>query len=616
MTDFSGPVLPNLLHQYSTLLPDLTPCLKQLNSLSEQPADTSLKALQSIYEAVYPVLEKALWLEQTDRFNELLDIYQQLFREYESLLQQTGNVRQYHFILSIPIADRPGHLRTCLESIYQLCVRYAYGGNKNGQYHKIAVIVIEDSKDQQCIELDMALAREYTQKGLTVHHYGQQEQYLLMLKIPAELRKSVRSIIGTPSATDFYHKGQAVARNLGYLKALDITADKNNTLFFFVDSDQLFLTNMPTLDGDRNDSGLNYFYYINRIFNNNNIAMLTGKLVGDPPVSPSVMTVNFLDDMIAFFKQLAEKQAHSACSFHPVKKIKPADAAYHDMAQLFGFKNIQSSYDYCCYIKGAHDHTECLKTFAQRINYFFFGEHLTRKTYFSYQSPLTKLSPARTIYPGNYIVTFEGMKYIIPFGTLRLRMSGPTAGRLIQSEIGERFATSGLPMLHSRTLQSEFADEFRPGVDNTNDNIDITDEFERQFFGDLMLFTVARLAKNNLAIEDYNAQNLSETFAEIERELLELYANKHQNANRKAHKLSQLLNDPSHWWNKDKALEDSVQQVQQFIDNILHNFDTRTPAYQHIQSREHRQQRIRTMIDSLLSYRQDRNAWDQMLLEI
>jgi len=115
-------------------------------------------------------------------------------------------------------------------------------------------------------------------------------------------------------------------------------------------------------------------------------------------------------------------------------------------------------------ISDEHNHIDCLKTLSQRINYFFFGEHLTRKTYFTHTAPQMETLPARTIYPGNYICNFKGLQYIIPFGELRLRMSGPTAGRLIQSEINGQFASVNLPMLHARTLQTDFKDEYRPGV--------------------------------------------------------------------------------------------------------------------------------------------------------
>jgi len=475
-------------------------------------------------------------------------------------------------------------------------------------------VIVEDSKAQSNVDKDIELAAEYSQKGLKVHHYGLDEQYQLMLSIPEPLRQDVSSIIGEPASENFYHKGQAVTRNLAYLKALQLTSDKNRTLYFFVDSDQLFQVNQATKEGDKHVYAINYFYYINKIFSENNITMLTGKLVGDPPVSPSVMSVNFLEDVIAFMQQLSEKTAQQSCQFHPQAKIIPGDAAYHDMSQLFGFEGHHSSYDYCCPIQqDQHDHIACLKLFSERLNHFFFGEHLTRKTYFNYQSSLTEITPARTIYPGNYITTFEGLKYIIPFGKLRLRMSGPTAGRLVQAEIKERFASSNLPMLHTRTLQSDFKDEYRPGVEDNIEHIDLSDEFERQFFGDLMLFTVAKLSKADISSEQYNQEILSKNFALVEAELLELYENKHNNVQRKCDELAALVNNQNFWWNKTDDLTESINQLQQFIKNMRHNFSKQSLAYQQIQSKQHRQKRVETMITALLNYHQDRAAWDRMM---
>ncbi len=603
--------------------------------LSIENNQQKVERLIGLYHDIFPLFEKQMWV--SDNFDEMLSVYQSLFREQELLIQQynsdSDDYKQYHYILSIPIADRPEHLRGCLESIFQVCSLFSYGGcsydgnstldNGNASFNKIIVVIVEDSKEQQHIDKDRALAEEYTKKGLRVYHYGLEEQYDLMMAIPETVRHQVSSIIGDPSTENFYHKGQAVTRNLSYLKALQLTsldevADKENTLFYFVDSDQQFRVNRPTADGDEYVYGLNYFYYINHLFCKKDIAMLTGKLVCDPPVSPSVMSGNFLDDVIAFFEQLSACKPQAVCDFHPESKIKPDDAAYHDMAHLFGLGTLRKTYDYCCTITDKngteHDHSACLKSFSERINYFFFGEHLTRKTYFSYVGSLTDTAPARTIYPGNYITTFDGLKYIIPFGKLRLRMSGPTAGRLIQSEIGERFASVNLPMLHARTLQSDFKDEYRPGVEENLNHIDLTDEFERQFFGDLMLFTVVKLSKSGIDIEAFNRHVLSETFAVVEKELIDLYEQKHNNVLFKCGQLSALINNDNYWWNHSDALTESMNLVKNFIKSVQYNFDEQSNAYQQIQSDKNREIRIEQMIVSLLAYRYDRDAWDEMLL--
>ena len=624
MCHYNTAILLHTFQTYQSQIPEFIDDEKKLQQIKQQENSQQDNHIIALYEKTFPLLEQQLWKPDNHHFAQQLKNYQNLFREQEDLLQlsetSAADHKRYNFILSIPIADRPEHLKACLESIYQLCKLYAYGGtdDETGVYSKVSVVIVEDSQTQAHIDKDIELAKEYINKGLNVHHYGLYEQYELMMEIPDKRRKEISSIIGDPSIENFYHKGQAVTRNLSYLKALQLTQqNKNytidNVLYFFVDSDQLFQINLPELKGDTNVYGLNYFYYINRIFNENNIAILTGKLVGDPPVSPSVMAANFLDDIIVFFEQLSAQSAHRGCQFHPKSKIKPGDAAYHDMAQLFGFENHQKSYDYCCPLQEKHDHNACLKRFSKRINYFFFGEHLTRKTYFSYQGSFTQISPARTIYPGNYITNFEGLKYIIPFGKLRLRMSGPTAGRLIQSEIHQGFMSSNLPMLHTRTLDKNFQDEYRPGVEDQAGYIDLADEFERQFFGDLMLFSVVKLTKSDIAIAQYSQPLLIETFAQVEQELLELYENKHNNVNLKCEKLSSLVNNPQYWWNQSGELTTSIVQVQQFIYNIQHNFSQQSKAYQQIQSIQNRQEKIEKMIVALLTYRHDRHAWDSML---
>ncbi len=202
---------------------------------------------------------------------------------------------------------------------------------------------------------------------------------------------------------------------------------------------------------------------------------------------------------------------------------------------------MSSHFDYRCPLEGAHDHTACLAGFAGRLHAFFLGEHLTRRTVFRYTGSFMDLAPARTIYPGNTIVDFDGLRYIIPFGHLRLRMSGPTAGRLIQAEIGDRFASANLPMLHRRTAADDVQDEFRPGVEHRDDAaIDIADEFERQFFGDVMLFSVVAWLKHHELAQLDDGVQLKEVVLQVEADLLEMYAAKHQRGERAAGRTRRL----------------------------------------------------------------------------
>jgi hypothetical protein len=148
------------------------------------------------------LLEQEIWNGQA--FHGTLDLYQSLFREQEALIQHAGDDQRYHFILSIPAADRPQHVKRCLESIYQQCVSYAYGGRNNGTFSRVQVIIAEDSREVQHIEQHIALAKQYTDKGLRVYHFGLDEQYELLQRIPEQQRLELGSILTIQPKERFY----------------------------------------------------------------------------------------------------------------------------------------------------------------------------------------------------------------------------------------------------------------------------------------------------------------------------------------------------------------------------------------------------------------------------
>ncbi|MEQ1661673.1 MAG: hypothetical protein ABL877_03165 [Thiobacillus sp.] len=583
----------------------LLACLKDDLSIEQGVLTDALNIDQ--YDLLYPQIEQRMWQGDDAAFAHWLGRYQALFREQQALIDASDLREQHHFIIGIPVAGRPAHLRHCLDSILQQCHLFGYGGqDAGGRYAKFTVIVSEDSRDAEHRAQHQALVAEYCDKGLSVVHYDLPEQVQLLQAIPDTERAQLGRLLTTQPADRFYQKGQAANRNLCYLKMRQLTQDTARTLYYLVDSDQLFLVNRQTAEGERAYPALNYFYTLDRIFRTQPVSVLTGKLVGDPPVSPAVMAANFLDDVTAFLQRIATLDSHAACSFHPQNVPLPDDAAYHDLASRFGFDAPTQAVDYRCPLEGAHDHAACLSTFSARLHNFFFGEHLTRKTGFRYAGSSLALSPARTIYPGNTIVNFEGLKTIIPFGHLRLRMSGPTAGRLIQAEIGSRFASVNLPMLHKRTI-ADAQDAFRPGVEQHNAAIDISDEFERQFFGDLMLFSVVAWLKDHRLDDLSDSTQLDTVVEQVEAGLLVDYADKHRAVNDRREALERWLDARPGW--PDPSTH---ARLTQFLRNIAANFGDASPAWTQIQSAAHRQQRRQQIVDALRHYRRERDAWDRL----
>jgi hypothetical protein len=558
-------------------------------------------------DARLAIIEAKLW--QAPHDGELLEQYQCLFREMEQL----NDAPRHHFIIVIPVADRPQHLESCLGSTLMLCDTFGYGGREDGRYRKVSVLIADDSKELDNIERHREIATDYHRRGLTTHYFGQTEQLAQLDKLDARTRVQLQPILGDTPPDAFFHKGASMMRNITYLKLNEMVAGRDETLVYFIDSDQEFQVKVHTNEGERNLYAINYLYQLDKIFRDIKATILTGKVVGDPPVSPSVMAANFLDDVSAFLTELSNVTAESYCSFHNKPPLHSGDAAYHDMADLFGFTRAEQTYHYPCNLAGEHDHARCFTDFAHKLNRFFDGEHPTRKSYYEHQPLAETITPARTIYTGNYIFRAEALRYFIPFATLKLRMAGPVLGRIIQAEIGERFVSANLPMLHKRTVDELGQSEFRPGITREQRCVDLSGEFERQFFGDVMLFSMERLTAQGYPAAIPAAVQVAATVQQIETLIRRNYTLKHAQIGEKITALKALFKNREQWWQQTTMLAPACTNFSQFIANMEANFGDEAPGYQQIQSAAHRAQRRQQIVSAILSYRDDRKLWESVL---
>ncbi len=590
----------------ATLLPLLGDAATVLQTRL-QNSNNDRQELLAIYNAALPLLEAQLW--QSPHSNHLLGHYQQLFRELEQLDEEP----HHHFIIVIPVADRPQHLQACLGSTLQLCDTFGYGGKLEGRYQRVEVLIADDSREQDNIDRHREITADYDQRGLTSHYFGQAEQLAQLDKLDTHTRQQLTPIIGDIPRDAFSHKGASIMRNIAYLKLREMVAKKENTLIYFIDSDQEFQVKVQSDRGERNIYAINYLYHLDRIFAKGDTTILTGKVVGDPPVSPSVMAANFLDDVSAFTAELAGLTAEASCCFHGTPQQNSDDAAYHDMADLFGFKQKQHAFSYQCTLSGSHDHTACFNDFAQKLNRFFDGEHPTRKSYYEHQPLNDSITPARTIYTGNYIFRADALRYFIPFATLKLRMAGPVLGRIIKSEIGGQFVSANLPMLHKRTVDEIGQSEFRPGINREQHAVDLSGEYERQFFGDVMLFSMEQLTAEGYPLHALSSETVTTTVQQVEEQMLRNYTVKHQQIVEKLRALKTLYFSSQQWWHHTPALSQPRKEMERFIANMEYNFGDEATGYQLIHSAAHRAQRQRDIINAILSYRDDRQAWESQL---
>ena len=84
--------------------------------------------LQSIYEDAVKFVEEEI--VKSGFKGDILILQRNLYTELEHILSLTGHDPRHHFMLVIPVADRPLMLRNCLDSIIEQCRIFQYGGSK------------------------------------------------------------------------------------------------------------------------------------------------------------------------------------------------------------------------------------------------------------------------------------------------------------------------------------------------------------------------------------------------------------------------------------------------------------------------------------------------------
>ena len=517
---------------------------------------------------------------------------------------------QHRFIIVIPVADRPRHIRACLDSLHQLLQRYPYGDGD-----RISVLIADDSAEAAHVAANHSLAAEFSRRGLTTHHFGPDEQMALL----ATLKTDLPGVCGAASRENFGHKGQGVMRNIAYLKVAELirSTPADKLLIWSLDSDQEFCVKVATPEGDRKVYAIDYFHDLDTIFSRSDALVLTGKVVGDPPVSPAVMAGNFLADVLGFLQRMAASEPEAACRQHGDAGHAGGEATYHDMADLFGFTQAVDAFRYRCPLAGTHNEADCCAHFAARLNSFFYGEHPTRVSYYQPADLLGSVQPARTVYQGNYVFRPPALKYFAPFATLRLRMSGPTLGRIIQSEIGTRFVSANLPMLHKRTLESGGQSEFRPGIATATEMIapviDISGEFERQFYGDVMLFSIERLAREQPIRHLTSADLAANTLDAVRAELLEKYNSRQRAIVDRLQVFDDLLHDPARWWNRAPQHAAAVADFAAFAANLARNFGPDSAGHLRINADAGWARWRAELLAAIIRYPSDRAAWEAQL---
>ncbi|TCJ13504.1 hypothetical protein EZJ19_10120 [Parasulfuritortus cantonensis] len=515
-----------------------------------------------------------------------------------------GAASRHDFVIVVPVADRPRHLADCLASLAGLLQHHPYAG-------AVQVLAVDDSLAADNQARHRAIAAEFSAAGLPVHYLDQAAQGDLVAALPASLRGRLAGPLGDGGRRG--HKGASVTRNIAYLWLNRLPDTGRPQLFWFVDSDQEFRVNLARGEDEELAYAVDYLGELDRLFSTTGTQVLTGKVVGDPPVSPAVMAGNFVADVTAFLTDLAGLDGDAECRFHGRPARQADDAAYHDMADLFGFRAAAEAWRYPCPLRGRHDHAACLADFAARLGHFFDGEHPTRRSHYRPDAGPAGLKPARTVYTGNYVFSRAGLAWFIPFADLRLRMAGPTLGRIMRAELGDAFASANLPMLHRRTVADSGRAECRPGVVHGGQAVDLSGEFERQYFGDVMLFSMETLCAAGYPGAEPTAVAIAATVAATEAAMRGRYRERQASIAAQVEDLAALFEAPERWWHGTPGLAAARAGVGEFIANLRANFGTGAPAWHRIEDAGVRQAQLDAIAAAIGRYGADRAAWQAAL---
>lgn len=573
-------------------------------------------ALKSLYEKSLSLLEdKAAGLDFRD---DLLLLQKDLYRELEDLYSRNPADSRHHFLVVVPVADRPSMLRDCLESLIAQCEDFGYGGTAvdeggNRFFRKVSLFVIDDSADEANRIRIEKTAAEATRRGVRTRYIGVEEQGALLRYI-GELAGGASSRLTGHAKDGAFHKGASVTRNLAYLflsSFLRRSLEAENALIYFVDSDEEFGVKVRK-DGVAEDIRfINYFYWLDRIFSTTDVQVLTGKVVGDPPVSPSVMINTFLDDVMLFLEMVSPLRPDDACPFHLGKRQGVSSAGYHDMVELFGYER-PGALAYDCPLSGEHTVEECFRAFSRKVPDFFYGLHPTRVQFYRHPGAFTKTDSARTVYTGNYVFTPEALKYFIPFAGLKLRMAGPALGRILKSRIGDRFASANLPLLHRRT-RPDSSRVFRSGVSGTETVIDLSGEFIRQFWGDVMLFSIASLAGSGFPLRRPDPSEISSVVKSVQNDMWRLYREQKAAASAKAAAVKERLKNADSWWNGRGEVKDAVEGIEFLSFIVQENFGEDSRSMRSLAAQIEEGGYAERLAEAICSFHDDESLWDKLI---
>ena len=130
----------------------------------------------------------------------------------------------------------------------------------------------------------------------------------------------------------------------------------------------------------------------------------------------------------------------------------------------------------------------------------------------------------------------------------------------------------------------------------------LSGEFERQFFGDVMLFSMECLTAQGYPATAPSDEQIAATVREVETDMLHIYTTKHAQIVQQIAALHALFEGQGQWWQQNDSMAQPRAMFRHFIANMEANFGDDAAGYRAIHSGAHRAQRRQQIVGAIASY--------------
>ena len=145
---------------------------------------------------------------------------------------------------------------------------------------------------------------------------------------------------------------------------------------------------------------------------------------------------------------------------------------------------------------------------------------------------------------------------------------------------------------------------------------DVSDEFERQFYGDVMLFSIQRLVEDGFPGARLSRRHVESTLQEVDAELRERYADKQAKIETRLAELSQCLHDPARWWHSATASTVAVPLFGAFIEGMRRNFGSDAASRSRIDSPQIKRQWHGQQAQAIVGLSDAHAVWQRALCRL